>query len=129
MNPEKCSLTVTRLARLASRLVEDGLDANVTGISYDPRFDRPGRLRRYGADRGMVFSSRCSLLRTVGPFGPLTEAFDLGVGFGPVTVNRHRLDLVVLDSALGVAERFERRLWHEETVLATLNSAASAHRR
>jgi cytochrome oxidase Cu insertion factor (SCO1/SenC/PrrC family) len=123
MNPEKCSLTVTRLARLATRLDEAKLDANVAGVSYDPRFDRPERLRRYGVDRGMAFSPRCSLLRTVGPFGPLADAFELGVGFGPVTVNRHRLDLVVLDSALRVTERFERRLWHEDTVLDALRAA------
>ena len=122
-NPEKCSLTVTRLARLTTSLVHVGLDANVAGISYDPGFDRPARLKSFGADRGMIFSARCRLLRTVGPFEPLRSAFDLGVGFGPVTVNRHRLDLVVLDASLGVAETFERRLWHEETVLQALRAA------
>lgn len=123
MNPEKCSLTVTRLARLARLVAENGLDANVAGMSYDPRFDRPGRLKTYGADRGMAFSPRCSLLRTRGPFDPIREAFDLGVGFGPVTVNRHRLDLIVLDASLGVARRFERRLWHEEAVFDALREA------
>ena len=126
MNPEKCSLTVTRLAQLASRVETERLDANVAGITYDPGFDRPARLRTYGADRGMIFSPRCSLLRTVGPFDPLREAFDLGVGFGPVTVNRHRLDLVVLDASLGVTDRFERRLWHEETALDALRAAPTS---
>ena len=120
MNPEKCSLTVTKLARLAHRLVVEDVDGNVAGISYDPGFDRPARLKTYGRDRGMAFSPRCSLLRTVGPFDPLKDAFDLGVGFGPVTVNRHRIDLVVLDAGLGVAARFERRLWQEDQVLAAL---------
>ena len=123
MNPEKCSLTVTRLGRLARLVAQTGLDANVAGMSYDPRSDRPGRLRTYGADRGMVFSPRCSLLRTCGPFDPIREAFDLGVGFGPVTVNRHRLDLVVLDASLDAAQTFERRLWHEDTVLEALRAA------
>ena len=36
-----CDLTVTRLGRLARRLVADGIAANVAGISYDPGFDRP----------------------------------------------------------------------------------------
>jgi len=126
MNPEKCSLTVTRLARLACQLVKEELDANVAGISYDPGFDRPARLKTYGADRGMIFSPRCRLLRTIGPFDPLRDAFNLSVGFGPVTVNRHRLDLLVLDASLGVAETFERRLWHEETVLDALHAAVLA---
>ena len=126
MNPQKCSLTVTRLARLAARVETEAVDANVAGITYDPAFDRPLRLRTYGADRGMAFSPRCSLLRTLDPFDPLREAFDLGVGFGPVTVNRHRLDLVVLDGSLGVAKRFERRLWHEEAAFEALRAAATS---
>jgi protein SCO1/2 len=129
MNPQKCSLTVTRLTRLARLVETEGLDANVAGISYDPGFDRPQRLRTYGADRGMNFSPRCSLLRTLGPFDPLREAFELGVGFGPVTVNRHRLDLVVLDGTLCVTKRFERRLWHEDAVLQALRAAAASPER
>jgi cytochrome oxidase Cu insertion factor (SCO1/SenC/PrrC family) len=123
-NPEKCSLTVTRLGRLARVSDAEALEANVAGLTYDPAFDRPARLKTYGADRGVVFSPRCRLLRTIGPFDPVREAFDLGVGFGPVTVNRHRLDLVVLDASLGVAARFQRRLWHEATVLDALRGAA-----
>jgi protein SCO1/2 len=121
-NPEKCSRTVTRLARLARLLAIQSLDANVAGITYDPAFDRPPRLRTYGLDRGMEFSTRCSLLRTLGPFHPVRDAFDLGVGFGPVTVNRHRLELIVLDASLRVARRFERRLWREEAVLDAIRS-------
>jgi cytochrome oxidase Cu insertion factor (SCO1/SenC/PrrC family) len=124
-NPEKCSLTATRLGRLARACDADSLEANVAGITYDPAFDRPARLKSYGADRGIVFSPRCRLLRTIGPFDPVRQAFDLGVGFGPVTVNRHRLDLVVLDASLGVAARFERRLWQEATVIDTLHAAAA----
>ena len=123
--PEKCSLTVTRLARLARRLEAADVDANIAGISYDPAFDRPARLKRYGVDRGMVFSPRCSLLRTVGPFAPLASAFRLGVGFGPVTVNQHRLELVILDASLAVVQRFQRRQWHEQPVLDALSSAMS----
>jgi cytochrome oxidase Cu insertion factor (SCO1/SenC/PrrC family) len=125
-NPEKCSLTVTRLARLARGLATEQIDANVAGVTYDPGFDRPARLKSYGAERGMSFSPRCSLLRTVGAFDPLADALELGVGFGPVTVNRHRLDLVVLDPSLTVVERFERRLWHEKSVLEAVRGALPA---
>jgi cytochrome oxidase Cu insertion factor (SCO1/SenC/PrrC family) len=125
-NPGKCSLTVTRLARLARSCAAEGLEANVAGITYDPAFDRPARLRTYGADRGMAFSAHCRLLRTLGPFDPVRDTFDLGVGFGPVTVNRHRLDLFVLNPALTVAAQFERRLWPETTVVDQLRAAAVA---
>jgi cytochrome oxidase Cu insertion factor (SCO1/SenC/PrrC family) len=127
--PEKCSLTVTRLGRLARACEAEALEANVAGITYDPAFDRPARLKTFGADRGVVFTPRCRLLRTTGPFGPVREAFDLGVGFGPVTVNRHRIDLLVLDASLGVAARFERRLWHEAAVLSALRAAPTPQAR
>lgn len=120
MNPLRCSLTVTKLARIALKLADERIDANVAAISYDPRFDRPGRLKAYGADRGMRFSPSSSLLRTVGPFDPLRDTFDLGVGFGPVTVNQHRVDLLVLDHSLAVTDRFERRIWDDKAVLAAL---------
>jgi SCO1/SenC len=123
-NPDKCSLTVTRLGRLARLCEAERLEANVAGMTYDPAFDRPARLRTYGADRGVAFSPRCRLLRTSGPFDPVLDALDLGVGYGPVTVNRHRLDLVVLDASLGSATRFERRLWDEAAVLEALRAAA-----
>lgn len=58
------------------------------------------------------------------PLEPLLDALDLGVGFGPVTVNRHRLELFVLDGSLRVTKKFERRLWSEETVLDALRRAA-----
>jgi cytochrome oxidase Cu insertion factor (SCO1/SenC/PrrC family) len=123
-NPGKCSLTVTRLGRLARTCDAEGLEANVAGITYDPAFDRPARLRTYGADRGMAFSARCRLLRTLGPFDPVRATFDLGVGFGPVTVNRHRLDLFVLNPDITATAQFERRLWTERTVLDALRAAA-----
>jgi cytochrome oxidase Cu insertion factor (SCO1/SenC/PrrC family) len=123
-NPGKCSLTVTRLARLARSCAAEGLEANVAGITYDPAFDRPARLRTYGADRGMAFSARCRLLRTLGPFDPVRATFELGVGFGPATVNRHRLELFVLNPAMAATAQFERRLWGETTVLDALRAAA-----
>jgi cytochrome oxidase Cu insertion factor (SCO1/SenC/PrrC family) len=126
MNPEKCSLTVTRLAQLARRLAAEHVEANIAGISYDPRFDRPGRLRSYGDDRAMDFSPRCSLLRTVGPFDPIRHALELGVGYGPVTVNRHRLELIVLDPSMRIAERFERRIWNDVDVVNALLAAGSS---
>jgi len=124
MNPDKCSRTVTRLAELAKLAEDAGLAANIAGISYDPRFDHPERLKRYGADRGMRFSPHCSLLRTVGPFDPLVDAFGLGVGYGPVTVNRHQVELFVLDGSLRITKRFERRLWSEDSVLDALRTAS-----
>ncbi|MEA2907714.1 MAG: hypothetical protein QOI12_5101 [Alphaproteobacteria bacterium] len=126
MNPEKCSLTITKLARLQKRISDDRLQGrfNVAALSYDPAYDLPQRLRAYGADRGMTFDARNRLLRTTGPFEPMRRYFDLGVGYGAVTVNRHRLDLFILDAAGRPCADFTRLLWSEDEVLSALIAAA-----
>lgn len=123
-NPEKCSLTISKLGQLQHRFIALGwADAiNVAAITYDPAFDLPQRLKGYGNDRGMKFDRHNRLLRTTGAFDPLQRHFELGVGFGPVTVNRHRIDLLILDATGNVVERFTRELWSESDVVAALKS-------
>jgi cytochrome oxidase Cu insertion factor (SCO1/SenC/PrrC family) len=124
MNPEKCSLTITKLARLQRRIREQQLQGRVSlaAVTYDPAFDLPRRLHAYGTDRGMMFDERNRMLRTTGPFDPFRRSFDLGVGYGSVTVNRHRRDLFVLNDKGHAAASFPRMLWHEEEVFGALKS-------
>lgn len=126
-NPERCSLTVTQLAEVDRRLREAGIDANVAGLSYDPGYDLAPRLRAFGVERGMQFSPRCSLLRTIGPVGPLVDGFGLAVGFGPVTVNQHALDLVLLGTDLEVIGRRQRRSWGSAEMIGELAAVAGAN--
>jgi protein SCO1/2 len=119
MNPEKCSLTITKLANLQRLIEREKLQSqiNLAAFSYDPAFDRPELLHAYGHDRGMRFDDRNKLLRTKGSLQPLQERFDLGVGFGPATVNRHRIELLILDPAGDVTHRFTRAQWREKEVM------------
>jgi protein SCO1/2 len=125
MNPRKCSLTVSKLARIGGRIEASGREAaaTVAGITYDPDFDLPDRLRTYGAERGMRFADHCRLLRTTGSFEMLRDQLSLGVGYGEATVNRHRLDLIVIrpDGTLG--EHRQRLLWDEDDAMAGLAAA------
>jgi protein SCO1/2 len=127
MNPNKCSLTITRLARLQKRIDEQGLQGriNVVGITYDPAFDQPRWLRSYGADRGMSFDDRSRLLRTTGPFEPLQRWLDLGVGYGSTTVNQHRLDVVILDETGHPCTSLVRVQWDEDDVLSIVRAMMS----
>jgi protein SCO1/2 len=127
MNPERCSLTVTKLARLQDRLAGLGLRERVriAAISYDPEWDLPHRLTGYGLDRGFRFDARNRFLRTTGPIAPVRALFDLGVGYGPSTVNRHRLELFLLDAQGAIARAFTRALWDEEEVAAALVGLAA----
>jgi protein SCO1/2 len=53
-NPNKCSLTVTKLARLQKSIVEEQLEGllRTAAITYDPAYDLPPRLKAYGDNRG-----------------------------------------------------------------------------
>ncbi len=126
MNPNKCSQTVHKMAELRRDLVtlDLGERVNVFGMTYDPAFDTPPRLKSYGEDRGMRFGDNCRLLRTVGSFEPFQEWLDLGVSYGPVTVNRHRLDLVILDADGDIAASFVREPWDVDTVSRGLEALA-----
>ncbi len=128
MNPQKCSLTISRLAAVRARLEAAGLAdrAVVAAFTYDPAYDTPRQLETYGRDRGFPFDGHCRLLRTTGPLDPLQAHFELGVGFGPATVNQHRIDLAVIDADGRVALSHAHRLWDDSEVFETLASLIRA---
>jgi protein SCO1/2 len=118
-NPNKCSLTITKLAALQRALREQGMHGRIgtAAITYDPAYDLPPRLRAYGENRGVVFSDSDRLLRTIAGLDALQEYFDLGVNFGQASVNRHRIELFILDHDGAMACRFTRLQWNPHEVL------------
>jgi cytochrome oxidase Cu insertion factor (SCO1/SenC/PrrC family) len=119
-NPNKCSLTITKLGWLQGRLADLGFDSRIrtAAISYDPEFDLPARLRAYGENRGVLFTPSNRLFRTKGALAPLEDYFTLGVSFGETLVNRHRIELFLLNQRGQVAGAFTRLQWDVEEVLA-----------
>ncbi len=128
MTPEKCSLTISRLGELRRKLRADqpGIEVNIAGVTYDPAYDEPSRMRAFGTHRNVEFDGRTKLLRTTGGFEALQDAFALGVGFGPTTVNLHRIDLLILDSRLTLRGRIARSQWELDAVAARLVELGSA---
>jgi len=118
-NPMKCSLTVTKLARVQHLLDAQGFAdrINTAAITYDPAFDRPARLRVYGQDRGVRMDARHRMLRTPDDHAALCNHFQLGVNFVESLVNRHRIELFILDAAGSIAVCFERLHWNEHEVV------------
>src|SRR6266850_4582335 len=57
-NPNKCSLTITRLGQLQKELAAAGLGGaiKIAAITYDPTYDRPFRLESYCQSRGMLLN-------------------------------------------------------------------------
>jgi protein SCO1/2 len=119
-NPLKCSLTVTKLARLQRLLEARGLADRIhtAAITYDPAFDLPERLRIYGQDRGARMDAHHRMLRPVDDNEALRRHFDLGVNFVGPLVNRHRIEVYILDPEGRIAVSFERIHWDEQQVVA-----------
>jgi len=118
-NPLKCSLTVAKLARVQKLLEAQGFDDQIgtAAITYDPAFDRPERLRVYGQDRGVRLDARHRMLRAAEDNDALRRHFDLGVNFVGSLVNRHRIEVYILDAKGRIAARFERIHWDEQQVV------------
>jgi protein SCO1/2 len=118
-NPLKCSLTVTRLARVQSLLEARGLAERIStaAITYDPAFDRSDRLRAYAVHRGVRLDARHRMLRVTHGADTLRGFFNLGVNFVGSLVNRHRIELYVLDAEGRIATCFERLQWDEQQVV------------
>jgi protein SCO1/2 len=125
-SPYKCSLTVTRLGRLQALLEERGLAGRLrlAAITYDPEFDIPKRLETYGSDRSVRFGDDVRFFRTtsMSGFDRLAQYFQLGVGYGRSTVNRHRIEAHLLDAQGEIAESFTRLQWTPEAVLAAADA-------
>jgi protein SCO1/2 len=118
-NPLKCSLTVTKLARVQKLLEARGLSERIhtAAITYDPAFDFPERIRVYGRNRGVRMDTRHRMLRAVDGIDSLRRHFKLGVNFIESLVNRHRLEVYILDAEGRVAASFERIHWDEQQVM------------
>jgi protein SCO1/2 len=115
-NPLKCTLTIAKLSRVQRILQERGLfdQIGVAGITYDPGYDTPDRLLRYGRNRGFQFDAGHALLRAPEGFDDLLRRFELGVSFFDSLVSRHRIEVFILDREGSVAYTFQRLNWSEE---------------
>ncbi|MFO0757686.1 MAG: SCO family protein [Byssovorax sp.] len=118
-NPRKCSLTITKLARVQAALAAEGLLDRIgtAAITYDPGHDSPGRLLQYGKARRWVAHGQHRLLRSTVGNDALIEHFQLGVGFIASLVNRHRLECFVLDAEGRTRRAFTRVQWDEHEVI------------
>jgi protein SCO1/2 len=118
-NPQKCSLTIAKLARVQGLLLERGLADQIrtAAITYDPGFDSPDRLRGYGKSRGVHLSGAHRMLRPIDGINALRTHFKLGVNFVESLVNRHRIEVYLLDAAGAIAASYERIHWDEHQIV------------
>ena len=119
-NPLKCSLTVWKLAQVQRLLELRGVKGQVrtAAITYDPEFDLPDRLRTFGRNRGLQMDGTNHLLRTTEGITPVRSYFGLGVSYASGLVNRHRIELFLLDEQGRIARSFQRLRWDENQVVS-----------
>lgn len=127
-NDLKCSLTIGKLAHVQRMLAAAGQEqaVKIAAITYDPDFDLPHRLRRYAQSRGVVPGERCLMLRAVSARDDLRCYFASGVNFVGSLVNRHRIEVFVLDSSGRIASTYQRLAWEPAQVVSDLRSQVTA---
>lgn len=114
MNPNKCTLTINKMAWLQKELIRKGLldKVNLIAFTYDPGHDTATKLRVFGENRGIVFEPNVQLVRTrPEDFRILSDFFELGVNHVASTVNQHRLELYLLHQNGSIETTYTRLQW------------------
>jgi protein SCO1/2 len=129
-NPNKCSLTITKLAELQSLLGAEGLadSVNIAAITYDPGYDLPARMRSYGESRGLRFTESARMFRARSGHELLQQHFRLRVGYVGSIVNRHAIELFLVDAEGHSARTWARLQWDVEDVLREATGIASGNK-
>jgi protein SCO1/2 len=128
-NPNKCSLTVSKLAALQQLVASAGAadDINIAAITYDPGFDLPPRLSAYGDARGLRFGRRVRMLRIVRGHDKLMSQLAVRVGYSGSIVNRHGIELFLLGTDLCVERTWSHLPWDVDDVATTALAHSEAH--
>ena len=119
-NPLKCSLTITKLARDSEVAGGTGTRRSDTHRGDHLRSRRsisPNVFAATGRDRGVRMDARHRMLRATDGMNALRRHFKLGVNFIESLVNRHRIEVYILDAEGRIAASFERIHWDEQQVV------------
>lgn len=112
-NPNKCEMTIKRLIMLQDWLAahSQGDEVRILGLTYDPAYDLAPRLSRYIADLGLRPGSLTTIGRLRAGLDEVRMSLSLAVGRGGATVNRHAVEVFILDARGDVAESWSRVAW------------------
>jgi protein SCO1 len=127
-NAAKCSMTMSRLAALQRTLRAQGLDskARVLGITYEPQFDTPDRIHRFGSDRGFVFGPDAQALRTdTEGLKRLVDVIEAPVNYNAGWVNTHGVELTLFDGRGRLVRKYHSIAWENSAVAADLKRVVS----
>ena len=118
-NPNKCSLTVTKLAQLQTKLRINNMSdyVRIAAITYDPGYDLPERLKGYCVNRGFTFDDNNRALRVKADrFSEIRDYFELGANYAGSIVSRHHIELYLLNSFGQINTVFANLQWQVQDV-------------
>ncbi|HEY6975771.1 MAG TPA: SCO family protein [Chitinophagaceae bacterium] len=124
-NASKCVASVHRLAELETTCLENNLadKVGIYGMTYDPDFDTPPILKKYGKLYGVKFNENTKFFKTIS--NPPTQFFNqllLRVNYGAGTVNNHGIQLFMFDKEGKLAAVCDNDLWSVNDVEKCLTS-------
>ena len=127
-NPNKCEMTIKRLTELQEWLAahSSGDELRILGLTYDPAYDLAPRLHRYVTDLGLRPGRLTTIGRLPAGLDEVRSSLSLAVGQGGATVNRHAVELFILDAHGDVAETWSRVAWDPADVGRRALSYASS---
>ncbi len=123
-NPNKCSLTITKLAQLQKQLQEKKLDSQVkiAAVTYDRFYDEPFRIRNYCENRQMKFNEDCRSFRVVNGFDALKQYLGLGVNHVGSFVSKHTIEIYIIDRNGRAHASFTRLQWNNDVIIQKLGA-------
>ena len=123
-NPNKCSLTVTRLGQLQKQLADEDLSnlVKTAAITYDPVFDSSLRIKAYCEHRGVCLGDTDRAFRIESGTAVLLRYLDSGVNYIGSVVNQHTIELFLLDDNGRVSGRFQQLQWEPAEIVARLRA-------
>jgi cytochrome oxidase Cu insertion factor (SCO1/SenC/PrrC family) len=127
-NPNKCPLTMARLAGLQSALRKAGLADRVrlAGVTLDPELDSPGELRRFGEGLGMRPGPQAMLLNVPrANLDRLLADLHAAVSYGAGRVSVHGIQLFLLDRDGRYVRDYHDVVWDQAAVIADLRRLAA----
>ena len=118
-NAAKCVSTVHRLGELEAECIKSDMTGKmgIYGMTYDPDFDSPSILKKYGEMFGMKFSDNVKFLKTVSQSDmTFLNQLQLRVNYGAGTVNQHGIQLFVFDKKGRLAVISDNEMWSVKDV-------------
>ena len=118
-NERKCSLTICKLAEVQKLLAASGLaeQVRINAVTYDPDYDLPPRLQGYADSRSLTPGQDCHLLRATHGREDIAAYFNSGVNFIASIVNRHRIEVFLLDAHGRITATCQRLEWQPQDLV------------